>query len=123
MTQYLLSVHHAGSGPDLSPEELRQSFVDVGVLNDKMEAAGAYVFAGGLTPPASATVVRESGEEILLTDGPYLETKEHLGGFWVIEASDLDAALDWARQGTVACRIAVEVRPFMSNVAETLGLT
>ncbi|HWG02717.1 MAG TPA: YciI family protein [Trebonia sp.] len=112
MTQYLLSVYHAGSGPDLSPDEMRQSFADVGALNTKLMDAGAFVFAGGLAPAGSATSVRASGGDILVTDGPYLETKEHLGGFWVINAADLDAALRWAREATVACRLPVEVRPF-----------
>jgi hypothetical protein len=112
MTQYMLSVHHAGSGPDLTEEEMQQSFADVGVVNQELMDSGGFVFAGGLLPTESATTVRQSGGEILVTDGPYLETKEHLGGFWVIEAADLDAALAWAKKATVACRAPVEVRPF-----------
>jgi hypothetical protein len=112
MTQYLLAVHHAGTGPDLSPEEMRQSFADVDAFNTRLTEAGAFVFAGGLLPVESATVVRQSGRDYLLTDGPYTETKEHLGGFWVISAADLDAALEWARLATAACRLPVEVRPF-----------
>jgi hypothetical protein len=112
MTQYLLSVYHAGHGPDLPPDEMRQSFADVGALNEKLMDAGAFVFAGGLVPAESATSVRQSGQDILVTDGPYLETKEHVGGFWVISAADLDEALRWAREATVACRLPVEVRPF-----------
>src|SRR5262249_5789416 len=100
MAQYLLAVHHAGSGPDLSAEELEQSFVDVAALTTTMQESGAFVFAGGLQPPDSATVVRQSGAGTLVTDGPYAETKEHLGGFWIIDAPDLDAALVWARQAT-----------------------
>ena len=111
MTQYLLAVHHAGAFPDMPVEEWQQSFADVGVLNDKMMEAGAFVFAGGLLPQ-SATVVRKSGDDFLITDGPYTETKEHLGGFWIINAADLDEALEWARQATVACRVPVEVTPF-----------
>ena len=111
MTQYLLAVHHAGLFPDLPVEDWQQSFAECGALNDKMAEAGAFVFAAGLRPE-SATVVRQSGGDFLLTDGPYTETKEHLGGFWVISAPDLDAALDWARQATVACRVPVEVIPF-----------
>jgi hypothetical protein len=76
-----------------------------------MVEAGAFVFAGGLLP-GSATVVRKSGDDFLITDGPYTETKEHLGGFWIINAPDLDAALEWARLATVACRVPVEVTPF-----------
>ncbi|MGH3172054.1 MAG: YciI family protein [Trebonia sp.] len=112
MTRYLLSVHHAGTGPDLSPEEMRQSFADVDAFNTRLTEAGGFVFAGGLAPVESATVVRQSGRDYLLTDGPYTETKEHLGGFWVISAADLDAALEWARLATAACRLPVEVRPF-----------
>ncbi|HSZ41867.1 MAG TPA: YciI family protein [Trebonia sp.] len=112
MTQYLLAVHHAGAGPDLSPEEMRQSFADVDAFNTRLTEAGAFVFGGGLQPVESATVVRQSGRDYLLTDGPYTETKEHLGGFWIISAADLDAALDWARLATAACRLPVEVRPF-----------
>ncbi len=112
MTQYLLAVHSAAPGPDLSAEEIRQSYADVDQLNAKLEGAGAFVFGGGLRPVESAMVVRRSGAEFLVTDGPYLETKEHLGGFWIIEASSLDEALAWARQASTACRAPVEVRPF-----------
>jgi hypothetical protein len=112
MTQYLLAVHHAGSGPDLPPEEMQRSFAEVGALNTQLMDAGAFVFGGGLLPVESATVLRQDGDDILVTDGPYVETKEHLGGFWVIEAPDLDVALAWARQATIACRLPVEVRPF-----------
>jgi hypothetical protein len=111
MTQYLLAVHHAGLFPDLPVQEWQQSFDDVGAVNAKMRDAGAFVFAGGLLP-GSAAVVRKSGDDFLITDGPYTETKEHLGGFWVISAADLDAALEWARLATVACRVPVEVTPF-----------
>ena len=115
MTQYLLSVHHAGSGPDLTEEEKQQSFADTGACNQRMIDAGAFVFAGGLLPPDSATTVRQAGADILVTDGPYLETKEHLGGFWVLDVADLDAALAWAKEATAACRLPVEVRPFQGN--------
>ncbi|MBO0805519.1 MAG: hypothetical protein J2P25_20885 [Nocardiopsaceae bacterium] len=91
---------------------MRQSFADVDAFNDKVISTGAFVFAGGLRPVESATTVRRSGGDFLVTDGPYLETKEHLGGFWVLEAADLDAALALAREATVACRLPVEVRPF-----------
>ena len=111
MTQYLLAVHHAEGFP-LPPEEMRQSFADTGAFNARLMDAGALVFAGGLLPAESATVVRQSGGELLISDGPYAETKEHLGGFWVINVADLDAALDWAKGATAACRLPVEVRPF-----------
>jgi hypothetical protein len=115
MTQYLLSVHHAGTGPDLTEEEMQRSFAEVDACNQAIMDAGAFVFAGGLLPTDSATTVRQSADEVVVTDGPYLETKEHLGGFWVIEVADLDAALAWAKKATVACRLPVEVRPFASE--------
>jgi hypothetical protein len=115
MTQYLLSVWHAGTGPDLPPEEMQQSFQDVGALNTELQAAGVWVFAGGLVPPSSATVAKVANGNVLITDGPYAETKEQIGGFWIIDAPDLDAALGWARRATVACRVPVEVRPFQEG--------
>ena len=115
MSQYLLAVYHAGSGPDLSKEEMEQSFADVEAVNTQMKDSGAFVFAGGLLPVESAAAVRESDGKFLVTDGPYLETKEHMGGFWVIEAPDIDDAMTWARRATVACRLPVEVRPFAAE--------
>ena len=112
MTQYLLAIHHAGTGPDLTPEEMQQSFADTDAVTTRMMDTGVFVFGGGLQPAESATVVRRSGDRMTITDGPYLETKEHLGGFWIIKVADLDAALDWAKQATVACRAPIEVRPF-----------
>ncbi|HKD89734.1 MAG TPA: YciI family protein [Streptosporangiaceae bacterium] len=119
MTQYLLAIHHAGAFPDLALEEWEQSFADIGAFNDKLTGAGAFVFAGGLLPE-SAKVVRQSGSDILITDGPYTETKEHLGGFWIISADDLNAALEWARLATVACRLPVEVSEFDERDDDTL---
>lgn len=120
MTQYLLALHNAGAFPDLPLEEWRQSFADVGAVNATMRDAGAFVLAGGLLPEESSTVVRQSGGDILPTDGPYTETKEHLAGFWIINADDLDAALERARLATVACRVPVEVRPFDERGIDTL---
>ncbi len=114
MKQYLLSVHHDGSAP-LPPEEMRQSFKDTAALNTEIQEAGAWVFAGGLHPPSTATVVRNNDGNVVTTDGPFAETKEQLGGFWVIEAADLDAALDWAARASKACRQPVEVRPFQDG--------
>ena len=95
----------------------------VNSLGDRMTDAGAFVFKGGLQGGAeSATVVRQSGGDFLITDGPYAETKEHLGGFWIIDAADLDAALEWAKLATVACRVPVEVVPFeMRDIDELLA--
>jgi hypothetical protein len=114
MRQYLLSVIHADP-PPLSPEEMQQSFKDVGAFNDELMADGAWVFAGGLHPPSTATVVRVKDGEVVTIDGPFAETKEQMGGFWIIQAPDLDAALDYAKRGTVACRFPVEVRPFQGE--------
>jgi hypothetical protein len=124
MTQYLLSVHNVDGEPPLSEEEFLQSFEDVGVVNEEIRAAGAWVFAGGLRADAAstATVVRSVDGKIVITDGPFAETKESLGGFWIIEVEDLDAALAWAAKGTVACRRAVEVRPFHGDVTDLSAL-
>jgi hypothetical protein len=84
----------------------------VDTLNEEMTARGIWVFAGGLEPPSTATVVRSNGAEVSMTDGPYAETKEQMGGFWVIEVPDLDAALEWASRGAAACERPIEVRPF-----------
>jgi hypothetical protein len=116
MTQYMLSVIGDEADIDNIPADVvEQMYKDVDVVNDELRAAGAWVFAGGLHPTSTATVVRVGDGEVVTTDGPYLETKEHLGGFWVIEAADLDTALDWAAKATVACRAPVEVRPFQDG--------
>ncbi|HEX3589821.1 MAG TPA: YciI family protein [Pseudonocardiaceae bacterium] len=115
MTQYLLAVHSSEEAFERSPEETREAYADTDVFNDKLRDAGAFVFAGGLRSAESATVVRRSGDDFMITDGPYTETKEHLGGFWVITAADLDEALDWARQASAACREPVEIRPFQED--------
>ena len=112
MKQYLLSVYHPESGPSISPDEMEQSIKDTEKVNDEMQAAGAWVFAGGLHAPSTATVVSVRGDEVITTDGPFAEAKEQLGGFWVINAADLDEALAWAAKATRACRVPVEVRPF-----------
>jgi hypothetical protein len=119
MAQYLLALYYADRK---SPaEEFQRLCVDVPALDAKMQDAGVYVFHGGL-PPESATVVRQSGGDFLITDGPYPETKEHLGGFWIIDVADLDAALEWAKLAAVACRRPVEVSPFeMRSIDELLA--
>jgi hypothetical protein len=114
MTQYLLSVY-IDEGYEPSPEVIEQAYKDVDAFNETLKGEGAWVFAGGLHPSTTATVVRAQNGEILTTDGPYVESKEHLGGFWVIEAPDLDAALAWAAKATVACQAPVEVRPFQDE--------
>lgn len=115
MPQYLLSVHHDATGPDLGDTPMEQVFAQVDAFNHELQASGSWVFAGGLEPPSTATVVDASGPEVTLTDGPYAETKEYMGGFWVVEAPDLDAALEIGRRGSAACMGPVEVRPFQSE--------
>ncbi len=115
MTQYLLSVHMVEGEEPPSPEAMEQAYKDVDALNEELKAGGAWVFAGGLHPSSTATVVRAQDGEVLTTDGPFAETKEQLGGFWIIEAPDLDAALAWAAKATKACQAPVEVRPFQEE--------
>ncbi|HEX5087443.1 MAG TPA: YciI family protein [Nocardioides sp.] len=112
MTQYLLSVHSGPADYARSPEEIQPMFDAVDAFNQKARDAGIWVFAGGLQPGDLATVVDNTGDAPVVTDGPYLETKEWLGGFWVFELPDLDAALQWATEASKACVGAVEVRPF-----------
>jgi hypothetical protein len=112
MTQYLLSVHGTGENPYASDEEMQAAFAAVGALNAELQSGGAWVFAGGLLPAESASVVRVRDGALERTDGPYLESKEHLGGFWVVEAADDAEARSWAEKATVACGNPVELRPF-----------
>jgi hypothetical protein len=112
MKQYLLSVHLVEGEPVPPEAEIQQRYKAVDAFNDELKSAGAWVFAGGLHPPETATVVRSQGGQVVTTDGPFAETKEQLGGFWVVMASDLDAALAWAAKGSEACGGPVEVRPF-----------
>jgi hypothetical protein len=115
MKQYLLSVHGTHGEPMPPPDVMQQMFDDVEKVNQEMREKGTWVFGGGLTDPSDATVVRAERGEVMLTDGPYVETKEQIGGFWVIRADDLDEALAWAGKATVACRAPVEVRPFQDE--------
>ena len=112
MKQYLLAVHMVDGEPVPSAEQMQQAYQAVDAFNDELKAAGAWVFAGGLHPPATASVVRAQGGKVITTDGPFAETKKQLGGFWVVKAPDLDAALAWAAKGSAACGGPVEVRPF-----------
>jgi hypothetical protein len=115
MKQYLLSVFHPEGGDP--PADIDQIMKDVAALNEEIQAAGAWVFAGGLFPSSTATTLRVSAEsgDVLTTDGPFVEGKEHIGGIWIIKAPDLDAALEWAGKAAKACRIPVEVRPFQEE--------
>jgi hypothetical protein len=116
MAQYLLSVWHDEEYEvDFSGPDIQRLAAQVGRYNEELEAAGAWVFGNGLMPASSATVVRFQSGEVSMTDGPYAESKEQMGGFWVIEAPDFDAALDWARKASTACEGPVEVRPFQGE--------
>ncbi|MGY1594432.1 YciI family protein [Geodermatophilus sp. SYSU D00965] len=114
MPQYLLSIYQPDGDPP-PPEVLEPIMRDLGEVNREMREAGAWVFAGGLHPPETATVARLSGDDVLLTDGPYLEGKEHIGGFTVIEVPDLDAALVWGRKLARAITLPIEVRPLQGG--------
>ena len=115
MTQYLLALYKADDEL-IPPEKSRQVWAGVNTLGDRMTDAGAFVFKGGMQGGAeSATVVRQSGADFLMTDGPYTETKEHLAGFWIINAADLDEALEWAKLAAVAEQRPIEVRPFFDG--------
>ena len=111
MTQYLVAIHHPDHyDPSLEDEAMHR---DIDAHNDEMKAAGVRIFVGGLQPASRAKSLRvQPHGDVLITDGPYLETKEHVGGFWVPEAADLDEALVWGRKAAVACRAPVEVRQF-----------
>jgi hypothetical protein len=118
MKQYLLAVHMVEGQPLPSEEEMQKMYKAVDSFNAEVKAEGAWVFAGGLYPPSTATVVRAQGGQVVTTDGPFAETKEQLGGFWVIKAADLDAALGYAARGSAACGGPVEVRPFQDMPEE-----
>ncbi|WNF48794.1 YciI family protein [Pseudomonas sp. SG20056] len=112
MAQYLVAIHHPNDyDPAIAEDEAMSR--DIDVLNDEMVAAGVRVFVGGLHPTRCAKSLRTQPDgDVLVSDGPYLQTKEHVGGFWVLEAADLDEALVWGRKAAIACRAPVEVRPF-----------
>ncbi|WP_328679941.1 YciI family protein [Streptomyces sp. NBC_00322] len=110
MQNYLLSIYQPDGGPP-PPEVLDPIMRDLEEVNAEIKAAGAWVFSGGLHPPSTATVVRVKDDEALMTDGPYVEGKEHIGGFTVIRAADLDAALEWGRKLARAITLPIEVRP------------
>lgn len=111
MSQFLVAIHHPDDfDPSAEDDATRR---DIEALNLEMRAAGVRVFAGGLQSPSNAKSVRVRPDgKLFVTDGPYIETKEHIGGFWILEAADLEEALDWGRKAAVACRAPVEVRPF-----------
>jgi hypothetical protein len=110
--QYLISVIDGSTGSGTTSE-----MADIDAFNDRLQAEGHWVFAGGLGGPSTATVIDNRGGQALVTDGPFVESKEYLGGFWVIEAADLDVALKLAAEGSKACNRKVEVRPFLDPPA------
>jgi hypothetical protein len=112
MSQYLLTVVEPTGAGEPEPEALEQIIKDVTEVDQEMRARGIWVFAGGLYPPDRATVLRPIGDDVLVTDGPFAEGKEHVGGFSIIEADDLDAALEWGRKLARATTLPIEVRPF-----------
>jgi hypothetical protein len=116
MPQYFLAVNHdradAGAMAEMTVEQMQTVFEAVDAFNNKLQSEGAWVFAGGLMPYESTITVDNTGEAPVITDGPYTESNVYLGGFWVVEAADLEAALDLAQQASKACQGRVEVRPF-----------
>ncbi|MCY7397082.1 MAG: YciI family protein [Nocardioides sp.] len=119
MTQYLLSVHHGPADDqvmaEMTPDAMQALFASVDAFNTDLKEKGAWVLACGLEPIEASTTVDNTGDAPILTDGPFVESKEYLGGFWVIQAADLDAALAWATQASRACAGKVEVRPLQGE--------
>ena len=115
MTQYMLSVNSVEGEPPMSMEEMQPIFEAVDAFNKKAQDAGIWVFAGGLMPVEATTTVDNTGADVVVTDGPFAESKEWLGGFWVFELPDLDTALKWAAEGSKACAGRVDVRPFQEE--------
>src|ERR1700691_1896072 len=118
MKQYLLSVYHPESSDAPAPEVMEKIRHDVGAVNSEMQAAGAWVFAGGLYPSETAPVVRPRDREILITDAPFTEGKGDIARLWVIKVPDLDAALEWGGKATRACQVPIEVRPFQDEAED-----
>jgi len=114
MQQYVLSVYQP-DGPVPGPDVLGPIMTELAALEDDLRAADSWVFSAGLFPPSTATVVRAKGDEVLTTDGPYVEAKEHIGGFTVVRAPDLDAALEWAARMAKASTLPIEVRPLQGE--------
>jgi hypothetical protein len=114
MTKYLLSVFQPDN-PIPPGVDLDEIMRDVDAMNEELKEKGAWVFAGGLHEPSTATVLRANGDDVLATDGPFAEGKEFLGGFTIVQAADLDEALEWGRQLARATRLPVEVRPFQAE--------
>jgi hypothetical protein len=115
MSYYLLSVVTPTDGQPPAPEALAKIMENLDRFHEELRSAGAWVFAGGLHAPSTATVVRPQGDEILMTDGPFIEGKEYVGGLCIVNAPDLDAALEWGRKAARATTLPIEVRPFVDE--------
>ncbi|HET7809183.1 MAG TPA: YciI family protein [Steroidobacteraceae bacterium] len=115
MKQYLLSVCYPAGGTQPPPDVLQRIMRDVHAVQKEMQAANAWVFSGGLHPASTATVLRQQGGELVLTDGPFIESKEQIGGITIIQVPDLDAALGWGRKLAQAIGVPIEVRPFVAD--------
>jgi hypothetical protein len=115
MKQYLLSVCYPAGSTQPAPDALKKIMTDVYAVQKQMQEAGAWVFSGGLHPAHTATVLRHEGGGVVTTDGPFIESKEQIGGITILNAPDLDAALDWARKLARATTTAIEVRPFFAH--------
>jgi hypothetical protein len=122
MPQYLVAVQHPENyDPSLEGEAMIR---DISALNEEMDAAGARFFAGGLESASLAKRLRKQADgNLSITDGPYVEAKEHIGGFWILECADMDEALAWGRKAVVACRVPVEVRAFLKIRPNTKSLS
>ena len=118
MKQYLLSVHYVEGEDQPAEDVIQQMYADVETFNQDCRDKGIWVFGGGLETPDTSTVVRAHQGEVMITDGPFPESKEQLGGFWVLKADDLDAALELAKRASAACQGPVEVRPFQDDADE-----
>jgi len=117
MKNYLLSVYQPEGTPP-PPDVLDKIMAELGILRDEMKAAGVWVFSGGLNAPSTATVLRFDGSDVLLTDGPFAEGKEYLGGFTIVRAPDLDSALEWGRRLARVVTLPIEVRPFVDRTGD-----
>jgi hypothetical protein len=117
MKQYLIGIYQPEGGTP-PPEELERVMRDIGALNEEIRAAGGWVFAGGLHHPSTATVLHREGDEVIMTDGPFAESKEYLGGFTIVRAPDLDVALEWGRRLARITTLPIEVRPFQGEAEE-----
>lgn len=124
MKQYMIATHYVEGQPEPSADVIQTLYAQVDAVNEEIKAAGAWVFGGGLLPPENATVVHTVDGKATMTDGPFPEAKEQLGGFWVIKCRDLDEALEWAKKCSTACMAPLEVRPFQEDTpdcADTQG--